>query len=784
MIGEIEQRGPDVRRAARLVAREGAVFGAMALLTLVMTWPLARHPGRAVAELGEPYLNVWILDWVQFATLRGLALWDAPMFHPVGLTLAFSENLFGVAWPLIPFRLAGADAITLYNIAFVLAFAFAGWGGWVLGRVVTGSAAAAFVAGVFFAFAPYRWDQIARLQNLWSGWLPLILAALILYVQGPSWKRAALLGIALTMNGLVSVQWMVFATVAVAFSVGVAAAFLRRWSWRFWLPLIIATVLSIGALVPIVIRYHDARELHGIERLELRALAFSATWESWVTPSPQSRVYGGAPAAHDARPERVLFPGLLALGLSLVGLVRWRNALDRLEPRWLAESRRRWFHHALEAGAALLAVASWWLGERGSVDGTDSIFDPAPGPLLAAVALLILRFAVAPVDSRLGRIRQRFPLGGWLAILWIAIGCFGSLGLRGSFHSFLWDHVAIVRQIEAPARWAVLAYTGLAATVAMGVSTLLVGGRNRKTIVAALLSIVFLIELNAAPIRWRLHSGWWSPAYEWLAQTPIRGAVFEVPAGVGEAESNHVLDATRHHRPIVNGYSKFDPLIHKQLVAATRQDPIPLDLFDRLEQIRTSVLVVHADELELSPDEPMRRWLLAGIRMGRLTFVRRFDEGIHGAWVFALSRVEPLAAFWRPREGNAVGHATVEQLERFLGGQYTWSDVAVGDVSVRQDPSSRAVEIWGWAASPRDVVEVRLWFENESVAFPAGFVDRPDVEQAMPFYRGRSTGFARTFPSRPEGLHLDTDLVVEIVEGTGESRRLGQILFRWLPTRE
>lgn len=785
MIGENEEGARTLRRWARLTAREAAVFAAMVLLTLVMTWPLARHPGRAVAEEGEPYLHVWTLDWVQHATTRGLPLWDAPMFHPVGLTLAFGEHLFGVAWPLIPVRMAGVEPIVLYNVAFVLAFAFAGWGGWILGRVVTGSAAAGLVAGVFFAFAPYRWDQLAQLPNLWSGWLPLILAALIVYVRGPSWARAAALGFALAMNGLVGVQWMIFGFIALALSVFVAATLLRRWSWRFWLPLIATSIIAAVALTPIVLRYEDARELHRIEQLELRALAFSATWESWVTPSPVSRVYGDAPAAHDARPERVLFPGLLALGLTLIGVTRWRNEVDRLEPRWVAEGRaRRWLHHALEAGAALLVVASWWLGERDPGNGSESIFDPAPGPLLAAVALLVVRFAAAPLDSRLGRFRQRLPLGAWLSILWIAMGCFGSLGLRGSFHSFLWDHVPVVRQIEAPARWSVLAYTGLTATVAMGAAALWGAGRRRRLALATLLSVAFLIELNAAPIRWRLHPGTWSPAYEWLAETPIRGAVFELPAGIGAAESVRVLDATRHHRPIVNGYSRFDPLIHKQLVAATRQSPIPFDLFDRLEQIRTSILVVHADELELSPDDPVRRWLREGVRSGRLSFVRRFDEGIHGAWVFALSRVEPLSAFWRQHRGNAIGHTPYEELERFFAGQYTWSEVPVGDVTLRQDPATRALEIWGWAAAPTDISEVRLWFGNESAMFTGGFVDRPDVDEAMPFYRGRSTGFARTFSTRPEGIRLDTDLVVEIVDGQGASRRLDQIQFRWLPTRE
>ena len=35
------------------------------------------------------------------------------------------------------------------------------------------------MAGIFFAFVSFKFDHLAHLQNISSGWLPLILAAMI-----------------------------------------------------------------------------------------------------------------------------------------------------------------------------------------------------------------------------------------------------------------------------------------------------------------------------------------------------------------------------------------------------------------------------------------------------------------------------------------------------------------------------------------------------------------------------------------------------------------------------
>ena len=84
-----------------------------------------------------------------------------------------------------------ADPVLTYNVAFLLSFALAGAGMYLLARELTGSRAAAFVAGMYYAFGPFRMAQIAHVQMVATGWIPVALWGLHRYF---STRRAALAG--------------------------------------------------------------------------------------------------------------------------------------------------------------------------------------------------------------------------------------------------------------------------------------------------------------------------------------------------------------------------------------------------------------------------------------------------------------------------------------------------------------------------------------------------------------------------------------------------------------
>src|SRR6266480_360888 len=102
-----------------------------------MTWPLSLRLTTAVADLGDPLLNVFIIDWDCHALLHApWRIFDAPVFYPSKYPLAYSENMIAVAAAVLPFHAAGVPPIGVYNIAVLLGLTLSAYAGYVLAAVI------------------------------------------------------------------------------------------------------------------------------------------------------------------------------------------------------------------------------------------------------------------------------------------------------------------------------------------------------------------------------------------------------------------------------------------------------------------------------------------------------------------------------------------------------------------------------------------------------------------------------------------------------------------------
>jgi hypothetical protein len=147
------------------------------LLTFILTHPLIFNLTTAVPnDIGDPLLNTWILAWNSHALLTDpLNLFNANIFYPLPNTLAYSEHLFSSALLVLPLQLISAEPIVAYNISVLITFPLAAFGMYLLALRWTRQRSAAFIAGLIFAFAPYRFATIAHLQLLTFQWLPFII---------------------------------------------------------------------------------------------------------------------------------------------------------------------------------------------------------------------------------------------------------------------------------------------------------------------------------------------------------------------------------------------------------------------------------------------------------------------------------------------------------------------------------------------------------------------------------------------------------------------------------
>src|SRR5205807_2165548 len=190
--------------------RELLIILAFCLLTSLMTWPWVLHLRDAVADRGDPYMITWTIWWDFHQTFHNpLRLFHANVFYPYSYTLAFSENDYGIALLFFPLFAIGIRPLTVHSIATFLGFAFSGYGAFRLARTLSGSNGSAWIAGIVFAFIPYRFHVLSHLHYLFAGWIPLLLEAVVLFARQSSWRRATWLGITFLLNGLSCISWFI-----------------------------------------------------------------------------------------------------------------------------------------------------------------------------------------------------------------------------------------------------------------------------------------------------------------------------------------------------------------------------------------------------------------------------------------------------------------------------------------------------------------------------------------------------------------------------------------------
>jgi hypothetical protein len=687
--------------ALKAPAREIAVAVLFLLLAAAMTWPLAANLSSAVAQPDDPFLSTWTLDWDYHAAVHHLPLFDANIFHPARLSLAFSENLVGIAVLFFPLFAAGVAPLTIHNLAILLGFAACGYAMYALARYATGCTGAAIVAGIAYAFVGFRFHHLPHLHIVWAAWLPLLLLALLALAEKPTVPRAAAFAAVFAMNGLTALHWLAFGSVAV-----VAAALAVGRTRRFWLLFAASLAAATLILLPFVLPYVRVASLYGMTRTYAETLPNAAIqWRDWFQPSYLSKVYGRFADSEAIGHERTLFAGFLTYILAAIGV--WSVAAER----------------------------------------------------------------------RRGR---RTP---HVAVVWLLLGILGARGLHGAFHTFLFHHLAMFRGIRMPVRWAMIAYVGLALLDALGAAALIRGRTTlaRVTIVVVL-AAAMLLELRVAPLRWYLVPLQARPMYAWIGVLPLRGAVAELPM-TQAMTYDYLWRATVHHKALINGVSGYAPPAYEQLASLAASDPIPDEFLDRLESMRCSLVVVHAGILrERNP--ATRAWLARATASGRLAFVRRFDAGARGDYVFAVTRVEPNAAAWRaPEVRDPAGRTPGENARLFIE-RDDWTYSAEPFANLHEGPFHDVhgkIFVAGWALARDGIEAVNLRFANGRYVVRADRLPREDTARTFPWYpKVAEQGFMKTIEPFP-GIDGPMDMQLELVDGRGGIVRKEPFWFNWHP---
>ncbi len=525
---------------ARSPAFVCALYG---LLALVSTHPLWRHLTTALpSDIGDPLLNTWILAWDGHALLTDPAhLFDANIFFPLKDTLAYSEHLLGTALPMLPILLISEEPVLAYNVAFLMSFMFSGFGLYLLALRYSRNRLAAFLAGLAFAFAPYRLSLIAHLSLLTVQWLPLALLYLDTFMSTTSRRSLALFAFFFICQAATSWHLAVFAAFIVAlYALGNWLTRRAAFSWSVLAGLGAAALVGTLVMVPLILPYLQVLpELHKSRPWDT-IVTFAATPTDYLAAYPANLFFGPLTAPFRARPgfveEHTLFPGLLAsvltaLSLMFLGKKRGlRPSKDEAGPSTLrlseqAQGRRDAGQAGLRTSEARSVVGIFW-------------------------AILVLSFSLTfGPFLRLERWGVTIPMPYHLLT-----GLMPALSL-----------------MRVPPRWMVVGLFAMSLLLGFSLTSILAWVRRKGWSAQGVYGLTLLLGLGllaegyAAPIPLAQvgNTAQLPGVYRWLARDRDDYAILEIPFYSAPQpeypETKRLYASTIHWKQLVNGYSGFTP---------------------------------------------------------------------------------------------------------------------------------------------------------------------------------------------------------------------------------
>ncbi len=550
-----------------MARRHGPVLAAFLLVTIAYTWPLAWHLTDAVPrDLGDPLLSIWTLWWNAHTLPFTSAWWNGPVFVPAAGSLAFSDHRVGLGLAASPLIWVGASPLMAYNVTLLLTFVLSALAAYALALALTERRLPAFAAGLAFGFHPFRAAHLEHLELLAAFWLPVVFLCLHRWREERAVWALPGLAMSLTMLALTSGYYFVFGGVLVA---GWVLWFARGMPVADILKLGAALVVPFLAIAPILLTYRAVHEALGFARSITDIESFSADVVDFLV-APEALAFWPSvlPGTH---PERALFPGLTALGLTAWAVVRHRSRT----PVPAGPSRLRRVTAAVGVAAFAVALASLCGLDAASFGPLHVSFRQPYKPLSIATAA----FALWALTSTWGRrawtersILDFYALGVvamWLCALGPTARAAGERVLYKAPYSWLMLLPGVGGGFRVPARFAMIAAFALSITAALALARWPPATSWRRRAAWSVVLVGILADGWIAPLAL------YAPPRN--LDVPERVApgepIIELPIGTYE-DAAAMYRAIGHRHPLVNGLSGYEPAHYTVVREALRDGDV------------------------------------------------------------------------------------------------------------------------------------------------------------------------------------------------------------------
>lgn len=537
--------------------------------------------------------NFWILTWILHAVQHPeLSIWDPPIFYPATEALTFTETMFGNLWLALPTAWLTSNLTLCANTVLLASFALSFLGVYLLVRELGADRPAALAAGFLFAFCPYRFAHMPRIQLSAFFFAAFALLYAHRWLRGQGLRPLAFMVLCVLVQFYTSIclGLMLFVLLSLfllprAVQAASDRARLGRWFVRRdGLPaLVVAGLASAAALWPLAAPYMRTMEKYHFERSMEDNARHAAEPLGFLLPAANVVSYPDSVfTSHDrlyhalvphlrggkgfGGGESAVFPGFIPLLLGATGLVLL--ARRRGPPLVFRRDMRLYLLLCLGMAVLMLGPLLVWL------DRTTSV--PLPYQLL---------YHGLPGAKAL-RAPARFFLP-FLLCLAVASG-------------LVLDQLARrIRPWPRPARLAVAAC--FAALMLLDYRTSDRGGERHDT-------------LHGLP-----------EVYRHLGRSPRGGPVLELPMNP-VASLQYLGWHFVHFRPLIGGMGSFTTPEYDRLSGATASCP-DLPCLEELRHGPGQTLVVHLDRL---PPPDRERWLATPARAAG--YARRLVIGQALVW--------------------------------------------------------------------------------------------------------------------------------------------------------
>lgn len=517
------------------------------LATIPMFYPISFNMGSMVTDRYDGLLQTWMMIWDIHAWKTGASFWDANMFWPHPDALAYSDHMIGAAIVAAPFYLITGNPIFAHNAFTFLSFVIGGVGMFLLARRLTGSAAAGLIAGIIFAYCPWRLAHVgAEINQLANQWMPFALLFLHRALDDDSkWWEPFALGIFIALHSLGSFYHAAMIGVMIISIVASRLAISRgRFSKRTWLGLIVGGLTSFLLILPASIPYYRVAQSQGTKRNLTEIKLLSADVVDYLRAAPWNRLWGGV-------------------------------------SRFLPEPQSRFYaEHMLFIGFTVLVLAI--IGAHGARNNANK-----KSYIVAALVLFI--FSLGPYLNIFGK-ATNIPLP-YLAAYHLLPG-FGAMRGIGRF------------AVAVETALAVLAAFGFVRLMENRKTN-----RGKTAFTAAIISLLFL-EFFSSPLpNYKPQAGAAIPeVYKWLADQKGQFPIIELPQmpdfswlpeEIQQAGDpigfRYEYFSMYHWKNLINGHSSFNPPTNEKLIQLLVDFPSP-ELIDILRYHGAKYLILHSGD--------------------------------------------------------------------------------------------------------------------------------------------------------------------------------------------